>query len=145
MFTRHSKKAENPSSENRRSPSPSNAELGSGSMDESSTEETFAELMLPDVQPEWLASKCESLKERLENIFLRKVYCERHEQYRKGGKSRVNLSYQVQFGMFSEKQQKAVAQTLVQLFCSDNLTASTERRVRSCNELVVFLTLYVVL
>jgi hypothetical protein len=64
-----------------------------------------------------LASKVNSLKGRLKKIVDGKEYCKRHEDYKKGGKVRQSLSFQVSMGLFSEEQQEAVAKSLVRIFC----------------------------
>ncbi|XP_065832791.1 uncharacterized protein [Oscarella lobularis] len=71
--------------------------------------------------PDVLAAKCRSMESCLEEIFLRKVYCKRHEDYRRGGKSRAGLTYQAHFSKFSDEHLKTVTNTLTELFCSKGL------------------------
>ncbi|XP_067680271.1 uncharacterized protein [Haliotis asinina] len=53
----------------------------------------------------------------LRSIFTGKHQCRRHEDYKKGGKTRLNLNYQVNLAMFTEPQQDAVMETLMGMFC----------------------------
>ncbi|XP_046579793.1 uncharacterized protein LOC124287339 [Haliotis rubra] len=53
----------------------------------------------------------------LRSIFTGKHQCQRHEDYKKGGKARLNLNYQVNLAMFTEPQQDAVMETLMGIFC----------------------------
>ena len=45
-----------------------------------------------------------------------KFYCRRHEDYKKGGKTRGDLAFQVHFGPFSEEQQDKIMEVLTNMF-----------------------------
>lgn len=51
------------------------------------------------------------------NIFRGKIASTRHEKYRKKGKSRANLKYEIKFGQFTERQQEAMLLGLTNTFC----------------------------
>ncbi|XP_044167709.1 uncharacterized protein LOC122951733 isoform X3 [Acropora millepora] len=54
---------------------------------------------------------------KLREIFEGKKYCRRHEDYKKGGKTRGDLAFQVHFGPFSEEQQDKIMEVLTNMFC----------------------------
>lgn len=54
----------------------------------------------------------------LREIFEGKKYCRRHEDYKKGGKTRGDLAFQVHFGPFSEEQQDKIMEVLTNMFRS---------------------------
>ncbi|CAH1791877.1 unnamed protein product, partial [Owenia fusiformis] len=51
-----------------------------------------------------------------------KVYNRRHEDYKQGGKAKVNLMYQVRLGIFYEEQHEVVIEQLMAIFCKTNFT-----------------------
>lgn len=53
----------------------------------------------------------------LREIFEGKKYCRRHEDYKKGGKIKGDLAFQVQFGLFSEEQRDKIMGVLTHMFC----------------------------
>lgn len=53
----------------------------------------------------------------LRDIFEGKIYCRRHEDYKKGGKMKGDLAFQVQFGSFSEEQRDRIMGVLTNMFC----------------------------
>nr|XP_006813608.1 PREDICTED: suppressor protein SRP40-like [Saccoglossus kowalevskii] len=54
----------------------------------------------------------------LRKIFQGKIYSWRHEDYKTGGIRRIDLTYQVHHGSFSEEQQEVVMQSLMLMFCA---------------------------
>ncbi|CAH1798222.1 unnamed protein product [Owenia fusiformis] len=61
-------------------------------------------------------------KKYLRNIYQGKAYNRRHEDYKKGGKARVDLTYQVRLGIFHEEQHDVVMEQLMAMFCKKNFT-----------------------
>ncbi|XP_035682984.1 uncharacterized protein LOC118420313 isoform X3 [Branchiostoma floridae] len=53
----------------------------------------------------------------LKDIFKGKIFCRRHEDYKRGGSSRADLNFQVRLGMFHEDQQDEVLEVLSAMFC----------------------------
>lgn len=53
----------------------------------------------------------------LRRIFEGKKYCRRHEDYKKGGRLKGDLAFQVQFGQFSEEQRDTIMDALTSMFC----------------------------
>jgi len=65
-------------------------------------------------QTEQLVWECAS---ELREIFEGKKYCRRHEDYKKGGRMKGDLAFQVQFGQFSEEQRDKIMGVLTAMFC----------------------------
>ncbi|CAH1792452.1 unnamed protein product [Owenia fusiformis] len=59
-------------------------------------------------------------KKYLRNIYQGKAYNRRHEDYKKGGKARIDLTYQVRLGIFHEEQHDVVMEQLMTMFCKKN-------------------------
>ncbi|XP_053400290.1 uncharacterized protein LOC128557215 [Mercenaria mercenaria] len=53
----------------------------------------------------------------LRSIFEGKVACERHQAYKKGGKSRRDLNYNSRLGQYTEEQVDTVMESLIAIFC----------------------------
>ncbi|KAJ7374409.1 hypothetical protein OS493_007513 [Desmophyllum pertusum] len=69
---------------------------------------------LSENQTEQLVWECAS---ELREIFEGKKYCRRHEDYKRGGKVKGDLAFQVQFGQFSEEQRDKIIGVLTDMFC----------------------------
>ncbi|XP_078349986.1 uncharacterized protein LOC144634825 isoform X2 [Oculina patagonica] len=54
---------------------------------------------------------------KLREIFEGKKYCRRHEDYKRGGKMKGDLAFQVLFGPFSEEQRDRIMGVLTNMFC----------------------------
>lgn len=61
-----------------------------------------------------------SLDDDIKNIFTGNTQCERHDQFKKGGKEKGCLNMQVAFGLFTEKQVDVVLQHLMKMFCTSH-------------------------
>ncbi|XP_046848872.1 uncharacterized protein LOC124442420 [Xenia sp. Carnegie-2017] len=53
----------------------------------------------------------------LRTIFRGEVYCRRHEDYKKGGKLRDDLNFQVGMAHFNEEQHECIMNALISMFC----------------------------
>ncbi|XP_033735150.1 uncharacterized protein LOC117323803 isoform X3 [Pecten maximus] len=56
-------------------------------------------------------------KRYLKDIFEGKIPCERHKQFKQGGKTRYRLNYQVYLSLFTDEQQDVVMEALMAIFC----------------------------
>ncbi|XP_060070538.1 uncharacterized protein LOC132550485 [Ylistrum balloti] len=56
-------------------------------------------------------------KKYLRNIFEGKIPCERHKQFKQGGRARFRLNYQVYLSLFTDEQQDIVMEALMSIFC----------------------------
>ncbi|CAH3026960.1 unnamed protein product, partial [Porites evermanni] len=53
----------------------------------------------------------------IREIFEGKRFSRRHEDYKKGGRMKGDLAFQVQFGQFSEEQRDRIMEVLTAMFC----------------------------
>jgi len=98
------------------------------SLDETIDLDNYGEVSLDDVNsltelsPEQIRDLVRSMEDDLKDILKGKVFCERHQLYKEGGRSRDALSMHVQFGNFSLEQEQALTKVLMDTFCAKKST-----------------------
>lgn len=70
-----------------------------------------------DLRSDHLKYLINNMEEYLRTIFRGEVYCRRHEDYKKGGKSKDNLNFQVGMAHFTEDQHDCIMDALMAMFC----------------------------
>ncbi|CAB3979031.1 Hypothetical predicted protein [Paramuricea clavata] len=70
-----------------------------------------------DLRDDQLKFLINQMEDYLRTIFRGEVYCRRHEDYKKGGKCRDDLNFQVGMAHFSEDQHECILSSLVAMFC----------------------------
>ncbi|XP_028395870.1 uncharacterized protein LOC114519896 [Dendronephthya gigantea] len=70
-----------------------------------------------DLQEDHLKFLINQMEDYLRTIFRGEVYSQRHEDYKKGGKYRDDLNFQVGMAHFNEDQHECIMSSLVAMFC----------------------------